>query len=155
MTAAGARVETMTRSEAETQALGARIAGLCRGGELIGLRGELGAGKTCLVRGLADGLGIDSDRVRSPSFTLVNEYSGGRLPLYHIDLFRLAPGELDRLALREYLYGDGVCAVEWFERLGEPLVDFLELSLTFVGESERRIVAVSHGVRYHSILESL
>jgi tRNA threonylcarbamoyladenosine biosynthesis protein TsaE len=155
MTAAPAQVERMTHSEDETQALGARIAGLCRGGELIGLRGELGAGKTCLVRGLADGLGIDPDRVRSPSFTLVNEYSGGRLPLYHIDLFRLAPGELDRLALREYLYGDGLCAVEWFERLGEPLVDFLELSLTFVGESVRQIVAVSHGVRYHSILESL
>jgi len=150
-----AQVERTTHSEDETQALGARIAGLCRGGELIGLRGELGAGKTCLVRGLADGLGVDPDRVRSPSFTLVNEYSGGRLALYHIDLFRLAPAELDRLALREYLYGDGVCAVEWFERLGEPLVDFLELSLTFVGESVRRIVAVSHGVRYHLMLESL
>jgi len=149
------QVEKITHSEEETHALGSRIAGLCGGGELIGLRGDLGAGKTCLVRGLANGLGVDPDKVRSPSFTLVNEYSGGRLPLYHIDLFRLAPAALDRLALREYLYGDGVCAVEWFERLGEPLVDFLELSLTFVGETERRIVAVAHGVRYHPVLEAV
>ena len=144
-----------THCEEETHTLGMRLAAACRGGELIGLRGELGAGKTCLVRGLAEGLGINPDRVRSPSFTLVNEYSGGRLPLYHIDLFRLSPGELDRLALREYLYGRGVCAVEWFERLGEPLRDFLELSLTFVGESERRLVAVAHGVGYDAAIASL
>ena len=57
--------------------------------------------------------------MRSPTFTLVNEYSGGRLPLYHIDLYRMTPSDVDRMALREYLYGDGVCVVEWFERLGE------------------------------------
>jgi tRNA threonylcarbamoyladenosine biosynthesis protein TsaE len=146
-------VVVQTHSEDETHALGFRLSGQCRGGELIGLRGDLGAGKTCFVRGLADGLGIDPDRVRSPSFTLVNEYGGGRMPLYHIDLFRLAPGALDRLALREYLYGRGVCAVEWFERLGEPLQDFLEIGFTFVGETERRLVAVAHGVRYDPTLE--
>lgn len=150
-----ARIERVTRSEEETHALGARLAATCHGGELIGLRGELGAGKTVFVRGLAIGLGIDPDRVRSPSFTLVNEYSGGRLPLYHIDLFRLAPNEFDRLALREYLYGRGVCAVEWFERLGEPLTEFLEVSLTFVGGTERQLVAAAHGVGYDPLLEAL
>ena len=93
----------------------------CGAGELIGLVGELGAGKTCLVRGLAEGLGIAPRKVRSPTFTLVNEYSGGRLPLYHIDLYRLVPSPVDRMALRDYLYGDGVCVVEWFERLGEDM----------------------------------
>ena len=148
-------VRLTTRSEEETHALGVHLAAVCGGGELIGLRGELGAGKTCFVRGLAEGFGVNPERVRSPSFTLVNEYLGGRVALYHIDLFRLSPGELDRLALREYLFGRGVCAVEWFERLGEPLADFLEIALTFVEENERLMVATAHGVGYHRLLAAL
>ena len=116
---------------------------------------ELGAGKTCLVRGLAEGLGIAPEKVHSPSFMLVLLYEDGRLPLYHIDLFRLHPGAADRLALREYVYGDGVCAIEWFEHLGEPLDDFLEISLTFVEAEERRLVAVGHGVGYDPVLDLL
>jgi tRNA threonylcarbamoyladenosine biosynthesis protein TsaE len=77
------------------------------------------------------------------------------VPLYHIDLFRISPSGLDRLALREYLYGEGVCAVEWMERLGEPVDAFLELTLTFVGATERRIVAAAHGVRYDSLAAEL
>jgi tRNA threonylcarbamoyladenosine biosynthesis protein TsaE len=153
--AAAPPIERVTDSEEETQAVGARLGDLCRGGELLGLRGELGAGKTAFVRGLAVGLGIDPDRVRSPSFTLVNEYRVGRLPLFHVDLFRITPAPLDRLALREYLYGQGVCAVEWFELFGESLGDFLEVSITFVGESSRRLVAVPHGVGYDRLLEAL
>ena len=93
----------MSRSEDDTRAVGSRLARRLRGGELIGLHGDLGAGKTVFVRGLADGLGVDPGKVRSPTFTLINEYSGGRLPLYHIDLYRLAPSETDRLALREWI----------------------------------------------------
>ena len=136
-------------------AVGRMLADAVVGGERIGLSGELGAGKTCLVRGLAEGLGIPADKVRSPSFTLVLPYEGGRLPLYHIDLFRLHPGEVDRMALREYLYGDGVCAVEWFEHLGEPLIDFLEIMLTFVEAETRRLVAVGYGVGYKKPLQLL
>lgn len=136
-------------------AIGSLLAQAVRAGERIGLSGELGAGKTCLVRGLAQGLGIPPERVRSPSFTLVVPHEGGRLPLYHVDLFRLHPSGLDCLALREYLYGDGVCAVEWFEHLGEPLTDFLEISLTFVEAEIRRLVAVGHGVRYDTMLNLL
>ena len=139
------------RSEDETRAFGARLAGLLAAGDLIGLCGELGAGKTCFVRGLAEGLGIASHKVRSPTFTLVNEYSGGRLPLYHIDLYRLTPTDVDRMALREYLYGDGVCVVEWFERLGED-APHLHVQLTFVGENERLLVATAHGERYAELL---
>ena len=143
-----------TRSEEGTRDIGARLARTLGGGELIGLSGELGAGKTCLVRGIAEGLGIAAHKVRSPTFTLVNEYSGGRLPLYHIDLYRLAATDVDRMALREYLYGDGVCVVEWFERLGED-VPHLHVELTFVGENERLLVATSHGERYGELLHQL
>lgn len=144
-----------TASEEETHAVGVLLAQHLRGGERIGLAGELGSGKTCLVRGIAAGLGIDPDQVRSPSFTLMALYEGGRLPLYHIDLFRLRPGHLDRLALREYLYGNGVAAIEWFERLGEPLEDFVEVSMTFVGANSRRLVATGHGLRYGRLLSAL
>jgi len=148
-------VVIVTRGEDETRALGRLVGETLRGGAKIGLSGELGAGKTCLVRGLAEGLGIPPDKVRSPSFTLVLPYEGGRLPLYHIDLFRLHPGQIDRLALREYVYGEGVCAIEWIEHLGEPLDDYLEFCLTFVEAELRRVVAVGHGVGYDPALDLL
>ena len=143
-----------TRSAAETHRLGMRLGAELSGGERIGLSGELGAGKTCLVRGVAEGLGIAPEAVRSPSFTLLATYEGGRLPLHHIDLFRLGDG-VDAEDLREILYGDGVCAVEWFERLADGLEDFLEISLTFVGPRARRLVAAARGVRYDRLIAIL
>jgi tRNA threonylcarbamoyladenosine biosynthesis protein TsaE len=143
-----------SHSEDETRAFGMRLARHLQGGELIGLVGELGAGKTCFVRGLAEGLDIAPHKVRSPTFTLVNEYSGGRLPLYHIDLYRLAPSPADRMALRDYLYGDGVCVVEWFERLGEAS-PHLWIQFTFVGADERALVAQAHGAQYDALLKAL
>src|SRR5439155_1067581 len=95
-----------SRSPEETEALGELLGRAARGGELIGLVGELGAGKTCLVRGLARGLDIDPERVHSPSFTIVTEYPGGRLPLAHVDLYRLEAPLADPLFLRDVLYGD-------------------------------------------------
>jgi tRNA threonylcarbamoyladenosine biosynthesis protein TsaE len=142
-----------SHGEEETRAFGARLAQHLQGGELIGLVGELGAGKTCLVRGLAEGLGIAPQKVRSPTFTLVNEYGGGRLPLYHIDLYRLAPSPVDRVALRDYLCSDGVCVVEWFERLGEDW-SHLRIELTFVGANERALVAQAHGAQYDLLLDA-
>jgi tRNA threonylcarbamoyladenosine biosynthesis protein TsaE len=149
------RFECVTEGEEETRALGSTLAQALKGGERIGLSGELGAGKTCFVRGLAEGLGIAPEQVRSPSFTLMAEYGAGRLPLYHLDLFRIRPSHADRLALREYLYGPGVSAVEWYEHLGEPLEDFLAISLTFVGANSRRLVAVGHGLGYAHMLSAL
>jgi len=143
-----------TFSEDETRAVGCRLATLVRAGDLIGLCGELGSGKTELVRGVAEGLGIAAGKVRSPTFTLVNEYSGGRLSLYHIDLYRMAPSDVDRMALREYLYGAGVCVVEWYDRLGEE-ARHLRVDLTFVGEHERLLVATAHGARYGELLRQL
>jgi len=140
-----------SRSAAATRRLAARLAPLLQGGELIGLRGDLGSGKTVFVRGLADGLGISPHKVRSPSFTLINEYTGGRLPLYHVDLYRLRPSVADRVALREYLDGSGVCVIEWIDNLGEDTLR-LEVQFTFVGEKERAIVAVARGTRYDALL---
>ena len=143
-----------THSEDETRALGARLAVHLHGGELIGLSGDLGAGKTVFVRGVAEGLAVPVRKVRSPTFTLINEYSGGRLPLYHIDLYRMTPSDVDRMELREYLYGDGVCVVEWIERLGED-APRLAIDFTFVGENERLLVVSAHGERYDALLAAL
>jgi tRNA threonylcarbamoyladenosine biosynthesis protein TsaE len=143
-----------SRSEAQTRTFGARLGRLLQGGDLIALCGELGTGKTCLVRGVAEGLGIAPRKVRSPTFTLLNEYAGGRLPLYHLDLYRLTPSDMDRLALREYLYGPGICIVEWFERLGE-LAPRLQLDFTFVGAHERLLVVSGDGARYDALLDAL
>ena len=150
-------VRTLTmhsRGEEETRGWGVRLGERVRGGDLIGLYGELGSGKTCLVHGIAQGLGISSHKVRSPTFTLINEYSGGRLPLYHIDLYRLTPSAVDRIALRDYLYGDGVCVVEWFDRLGDD-APHLAIEMTFVGENERRLVVAARGVQYDALLNAL
>jgi len=144
-------VRMRLESEEETLLVAARLAQHLRSGDLIGLEGDLGAGKTTFVRGLAHGLGIDAGRVRSPTFTLINEYSGGTLPLFHLDLYRLEPSAVDRVALREYLYGDGVCAVEWIERLGED-PPRLSVSLAYIGEQERTLVVRAVGVRYERLL---
>jgi len=141
-------------SEEDTEGFAAAVARLLPAGSLVALTGELGSGKTCFVRGLARGLGIKPERVHSPSFTLINEYPGGRLPLYHVDLYRLDRGDMDTLGLSEYLDGDGLCAVEWFERLVEN-PPHLAVHFTFVAESERRLVAVARGRRYDEILPAL
>jgi tRNA threonylcarbamoyladenosine biosynthesis protein TsaE len=104
-------------SESETRAIAAALAPALTPGAVILLSGDLGAGKTAFVRGLAEGLGIDPDEVTSPTFTLVHEYRGGRLPLIHVDLYRLDRAELDEIGLDQDLAATGVTAVEWSERL--------------------------------------
>lgn len=137
--------------EAATARTARALAMHLRAGDIIGLVGELGSGKTTFVRGLALGLGIDPRRVRSPTFTLINEYSGGALPVYHLDLYRLEPSAVDRVALREYLYGDGVCAIEWMERLGEE-PPRLSISLEHAGDEQRILVVQAVGPGYERLL---
>lgn len=109
----------LSRSAAETEALGAQLAPELKAGDVVLLDGPLGAGKTCWTRGLARGLGADPEAVLSPTFSLVRELGGGRLDLHHVDLYRLdGPQEMDALGLDELFNGDGVCVVEWPERLG-------------------------------------
>ncbi len=108
----------ISRSEEETRAAGESLASSLRSGDTVLLSGDLGMGKTVFARGVAAGLGVDPGQVRSPSFTLVNRYSG-RVPVYHIDLYRVEKLEdMDELGLEEILGGDGVAVVEWAERLG-------------------------------------
>jgi len=136
---------------------GKKLGKLIQGGEIIGLVGELGAGKTCFVRGFAEGIGVGKDAwVRSPTFTLINEYSG-RLPVYHIDLYRVGKQEeLDSLNLREYLYGDGVSLIEWFELLPAHEVDeYLELRIAHGGGNRRELTFIAHGQRYEVLLQAL
>lgn len=110
-----------THSAAETEALGERLAACLIGGEVIAYTGDLGAGKTAFTRGLARGLGI-TDRVTSPTFTIVNEYEGGRLPLFHFDMYRLSSSdELYDIGWEDYLARGGVCAVEWSEIVSNAL----------------------------------
>lgn len=106
-----------THSEAETSALANQFARSLTAGAVILLSGDLGAGKTAFVRGLAEGLGIDPGLVSSPTFTLIQEYRGGRLPLHHVDLYRLRSIEVDDLGLDELTLEAGVTAIEWPDRL--------------------------------------
>ena len=147
----------ITDSQRRTRDLGRKLAPLLEGGDIIGLSGELGTGKTCLVRGVAEGLGVGADAwIRSPTFTLINEYHG-RLPIYHIDLYRVSGrGEQEGLNLREYLYGDGICIVEWFEYLvAEKPDEYLHVSLAHRGTNRRRLTFTTFGERYERILRIL
>jgi tRNA threonylcarbamoyladenosine biosynthesis protein TsaE len=132
----------------QTHALGERLGAVLLPGDVLALRGELGAGKTNLVQGLARGLGITED-VNSPTFILANEYYSGRLPLYHIDAYRVENAEeADGFGLDDYLNGDGVTVIEWAERVREALPhDVLWLELEYVGENERLIRAAPLGPR--------
>ena len=114
-------MEHVTNSPEETEALGADLAGRLEPGTVIAFTGDLGAGKTAFVRGLARGLGI-AERVTSPTFTIVNEYEGGRLPLFHFDMYRLGSAdELFDIGWEDYLARGGVCAVEWSENVSDAL----------------------------------
>lgn len=106
-----------THSEEETVAVGQGLARTLSPGSIVLLYGDLGAGKTAFVRGLATGLGISPDEVSSPTFTLVQEYRTGRLPLFHVDLYRLEPIEVDDLGLDEMTMAGGITAIEWPDRL--------------------------------------
>ena len=114
-------MEFLTHSPDETQRVGAALAKTLRGGEVIAFLGGLGAGKTAFTRGLAEGLGV-TDAVTSPTYTIVNEYLTGRLPLFHFDMYRLGSSEeLFDIGWEDYLARGGVCAVEWSENVADAL----------------------------------
>jgi tRNA threonylcarbamoyladenosine biosynthesis protein TsaE len=129
----------VSRSESDTVAAGRALASDLRAGAVVLLTGDLGAGKTALVRGLAVGLGIDAAEVSSPTFTLIQEYRGGRLTLYHIDLYRLSSSEVDDLGLDDLADEGGVIAVEWPDRWVHAPAESIRVALVASGEEERTI----------------
>ena len=138
-------MEYRTHSEQETEEVGGALARVLAPGTVIAFTGDLGAGKTAFTRGLARGLGV-TDRVTSPTFTIVNEYSGGRLPLFHFDMYRLESSEeLFDIGWEDYLRRGGVCAVEWSEKVSDALTGAIRIHIRR-GEGEHdRIITVEGG----------
>ena len=133
-------MEFLTHSPEETELLGETLAKKLMGGEILAYRGDLGAGKTAFTRGLARGLGI-SDRVTSPTYTIVNEYEGGRLPLFHFDMYRLdSADDLFDIGWEDYLLRGGVCAVEWSENVPEAMEDAITVEIRKISENDRQIL---------------
>ncbi len=128
-----------THSEAETQSLGEQFASCLEPGDIVALVGDLGAGKTAFVKGLARGLGVEQS-VTSPTFALVNEYQG-RLPVYHFDVYRLDdPSQLEDIGYEEYFFGEGVALIEWANMIPDYLpADIFTVTLAKTGEGERTI----------------
>ena len=132
-------MEFITNSPAETEKVGAALGNILTPGTVIAYRGDLGAGKTAFTRGLAKGLGAD-DMVTSPTYTIVNEYLGGRMPLFHFDMYRLASSDdLWDIGWEDYLERGGVCAVEWSENVSDAMEDPITVTIEKLGEDSRRI----------------
>ena len=132
-------MEFLTNSPEETEAVGAALGKILMPGTVIAYRGDLGAGKTAFTRGLALGLGY-AEPVTSPTYTIVNEYLGGRLPLFHFDMYRLASSDdLWDIGWDDYLDRSGVCAVEWSENVEDALEGAILITIHKTGENSRRI----------------
>lgn len=161
--------ELVTRSREETEALGERIGRAARGGDVLALWGELGAGKTALVRGVAKGLGIPQHEVTSPTFVIVHEHHEGRLPLYHVDLYRIGPDDARSTGWDEGFAARGVTAIEWPDRVARELPeDRLDIRIDLAGgvlpagppgrnegsPDERRIRLEPRGPQAHALVEA-
>ena len=139
----------VTHSADETEALGERLAKTLHGGEIIAFTGDLGAGKTAFTRGLARGLGIPM-RVTSPTYTIVNEYLSGRMPLFHFDMYRLdSADDLFDIGWEDYLARGGVCAVEWSENVEEALSGAIRITIHKDPADENvRTITIEGGERF-------
>ena len=132
-------MQYITNSPAETESIGAALGKIIESGTVIAYRGDLGAGKTAFTRGLAKGLGC-TEIVTSPTYTIVNEYLGGRLPLFHFDMYRLrSSDDLFDIGWEDYLDRGGVCAVEWSENVDDAMEDAVYITIEKLGEDSRKI----------------
>ena len=133
-------MEFLTNSPEETERIGAALGKILTPGTILAYRGDLGAGKTAFTRGLARGLGY-SEPVTSPTYTIVNEYLGGRLPLFHFDMYRLASSDdLWDIGWEDYLERGGICAVEWSENVDDAMENAIYITIFKIGAESRRIV---------------
>lgn len=148
-------VSILSTSAKETQRLGETLARHLHGGDILCLSGDLGSGKTTLIKGIAKGLRIAPAKVHSPTFVLMNAYEG-RLPLYHFDLYRLqGVGEISSIGYEEFLHGDGVAVIEWAERLGELTPgEYLRIEMAHKGENGRLIKFSAIGEKYGRIMKA-
>ena len=147
-------MELRTVSAEETMQLGEKIAQLLSEGSILTLEGDLGAGKTTFTKGLGKGLGITRP-VNSPTFTIMKVYDRGRLPLYHIDAYRLEGLHQD-LGFEEYIYGDGVCVIEWAAFVEELLPkERLAIKLEYENDGERKITLTPYGEAYENLVKEL
>lgn len=147
----------ISKSPEDTKKLGAKIAILLKKGDVLALVGELGSGKTTFTKGIAKGLGVaHSKYVNSPSFVIVNEYKG-RLPLYHMDLYRLDRlSQIETIGYEEYLWSGGVCVIEWADKIKKLLPgEYIEIELRHRGAKERAIRLIPKGRRYKQLSESI
>jgi tRNA threonylcarbamoyladenosine biosynthesis protein TsaE len=145
-------LEILSTSEADTARFGAQLAEALEPGTVVALVGHLGAGKTRLVQAVATAAGVDPREVNSPTFVLVQEYSG-RWPIYHFDTYRLPDSAAFlNLGAEEYLQGDGVCFIEWADRVADALTEDLRIELTALGETTRRIAITAKTDRGRRVL---
>lgn len=148
-------VELLSHSEIETEQLGRRIAEMLVPGTVITLDGDLGAGKTRFSQAIAKGMGVPGV-VNSPTFTIIKEYEGEKLPLYHMDVYRITQNEADDLGLDEYFYGEGVSLVEWSSLIPDILpADRLSIYIEKLGETERKFRIEGIGSPYDAWCQRL
>ena len=132
-------MEFITNAPVETEAVGQALGAVLKAGTVLAYTGDLGAGKTAFTRGLAKGLGA-TDRVTSPTYTIVNEYLSGRLPLFHFDMYRLGSSdELWDIGWEDYLERGGVCAVEWSENVDDAMENAIYIRIEKTGDNSRKI----------------
>jgi len=153
------KIKLISDSPRRTRAIAAALSRALSPGDVLFLRGGLGSGKTVFAKGIAAGLGIDPARVVSPTFVLLREYRGGKIPLYHFDLYRLdGPRQAAPLGLEEYMQGDGICVVEWPDRLGcLECPEYLQVNIGREengGRNRRTLEFVPCGARYSRLMES-
>ena len=149
-------LEITSDNAEQTQELGERFGMLARAGDVYCLEGDLGAGKTCFVQGLGRGLKIPS-AIHSPTFILANEHRGGRLTLYHLDVYRMrGAGEALGIGIDDYLFGDGVCVIEWAEKISGALPEErLWVTFQYIGDEQRKLTFRAKGARYQALLSEL
>ncbi|MBL7084497.1 MAG: tRNA (adenosine(37)-N6)-threonylcarbamoyltransferase complex ATPase subunit type 1 TsaE [Candidatus Omnitrophica bacterium] len=142
-----------TDSPQETINLGEQLGRHLKAGDVLGLIGELGSGKTTLVKGIASGLGVkEKEDISSPTFVLIKEYKGN-VPLYHFDLYRLDKvNDIRYLGVDEYLFNDGVCVIEWAEKMKMLLPDYLQVDLAIKGKDKREFKFSAHNKYYEDII---
>lgn len=152
----GKMLEIISDTPHETERIGSLAGEMLKNGDVVALSGELGTGKTTLIKGIAQAMGFDSGEVASPSFTFINEYDGP-LSLFHIDLYRLEnEKELYEIGFEEYMKGDGVVVIEWADKVPHAVPkESLWITLRYLDAERREIIVMARGARYEKIIEHL